>query len=37
MLAVELYKRLDAAHQAVAHIISQGVEDIQESLPWDQP
>ena len=36
-LAVDLHKRLDAARNATAHIISQGVDDGQESMPWDQP
>ena len=35
--AVDLHKLLDAAHQATAHIISDGVDDGQESMPWDQP
>lgn len=36
-LAVDLHKHLNAAHNATAHIISQGVDDGQESMPWDQP
>lgn len=36
-LAVDLHKHLDAARNATAHIISQGVDDGQESMPWDQP
>ena len=36
-LAVDLHKHLNAARNATAHIISQGVEDGQESMPWDQP
>jgi hypothetical protein len=35
-LAVELHKHLDAARNATAHIISQGIDDGQESIPWDQ-
>jgi len=35
-LAVDLHKRLDSARNATAHIISQGVDDGQESMPWDQ-
>lgn len=35
-LAVDLHKHLDAARDAAAHIISQGVDDGQESMPWDQ-
>lgn len=34
--AVDLYKLLDVAHQATAHIISDGVDSGQESMPWDQ-
>lgn len=36
-LAVDLHKHLNAARNATAHIISQGVDDGQESMPWDQP
>ena len=36
-LAVDLHKHLNAAHNATAHIISQGVDDGPESMPWDQP
>ena len=36
-LAVDLHKHLNAARNATAHIISQGVDDGQESRPWDQP
>ncbi|KQY64610.1 hypothetical protein ABKW28_01735 [Nocardioides sp. 31GB23] len=36
-LAVDLHKHLSAAHNATAHIISQGVDDGQESMNWDQP
>ena len=36
-LAVDLHKQLNAARNATAHIISQGVDDGQESMPWDQP
>lgn len=36
-LVVDLHKHLDAARNATAHIISQGVDDGQESMPWDQP
>lgn len=36
-LAVDLHKHLHAARNAAAHIISQGVDDGQESMPWDQP
>ena len=36
-LAVDLHKHLDAARNATAHIISQGVDDGQESMTWDQP
>ena len=35
-LAVDLHKHLNAARNATAHIISQGVDDGQESMPWDQ-
>jgi hypothetical protein len=35
--AVDLHKLLDSAHQATAHIISDGVDDGQESMPWDRP
>ena len=35
-LAVDLHKHLDAARNATAHIISQCVDDGQESMPWDQ-
>ena len=28
---------LNAARNATAHIISEGVDDGQESMPWDQP
>ncbi len=36
-LAVDLHKHLDAARNATAHIMSQGVDDGQQSMPWDQP
>ncbi len=36
-LAVDLHKHLDAARNATAHIISQGVDDGLESMPWDRP
>lgn len=36
-LAVDLHKHLNAARNATAHIISQGIDDGQESTPWDQP
>ncbi len=36
-LAVDLHKHLDAARNSTAHIISQGADDGQESMPWDQP
>ena len=36
-LGVDLHKHLNAARNATAHIISQGVDDGQESMPWDQP
>ncbi|MGE0341555.1 MAG: hypothetical protein AB7N73_14680 [Gemmatimonadales bacterium] len=36
-LAVDLHKHLNAARNATAHIISQGVDDEQESMPWDRP
>lgn len=36
-LAVDLHKHLNAARNATAHIISHGVDDGQESMPWDQP
>ena len=36
-LAVGLHKHLNAAHNATAHIISQGVDDGQGSTPSDQP
>jgi len=35
-VAVELHKHLDAARNATAHIISQGVDNGQESMPWDR-
>ncbi len=35
-LAVDLHKHLTAARNATAHIISQGVDDGQESMPRDQ-
>lgn len=35
-LAVDLHKHLDAARNATAHVISQGIDDGQESMPWDQ-
>lgn len=34
--AVELYKRLDAAHQATAHIVSAGVCDNDDPTPRDR-
>lgn len=36
-LAVDLHKRLDAARNATSHVISQGVDDGQVSMPSDQP
>ena len=36
-LAVDLHKHLNAARNATAHIISQGVDDGHGSMPWDQP
>jgi len=36
-LAVDLHKHLNAARNATAHIISHGIDDGQESMPWDQP
>lgn len=36
-LAVDLHKHLNAVRNTTAHIISQGVDDGQESMPWDQP
>ena len=36
-LAVDLHKHLNAARNATAHIISQGVDDGQESMTLDQP
>jgi hypothetical protein len=36
-LAVDLQKHLNAARNATAHIISHGVDDGQESMPWDRP
>ena len=33
--AVDLHKLLDAAHQATAHIISDGVDDKQKSIPGE--
>ena len=36
-LAVDLHKHLNAARNATAHIISQGIDDGQESMPWDRP
>lgn len=36
-LAVDLHKHLNAARNATAHIISQGADDGQESMSWDQP
>ncbi len=36
-LAVDLHKQLNAARNATAHIISQGINDGRESTPWDQP
>ena len=35
-LAVDLHKQLNAARNATAHIISQGIDDGQKSMPWDQ-
>lgn len=37
ILAVDLHKQLNAARNATSHIISQGIDDGQESMPWDQP
>ncbi|WP_257751259.1 hypothetical protein [Pimelobacter simplex] len=31
------YTLVRAARNATAHIISQGVDDGQESMPWDRP
>jgi hypothetical protein len=36
-LGVDLHEHLNAARNATAHIISQGVDDGQEPMPWDQP
>lgn len=36
-LAVDLHKHLNAARNATANVISQGVDDGQHSMPWDQP
>ena len=36
-LAVDLHKHLNAARNATAHIISSGVDDGQETMPWDAP
>jgi hypothetical protein len=36
-IAVDLHKHLSAARNATAHIISQGVDDGQESMTLDQP
>ena len=36
-LAVDVHKHLNAARNATAHIISQGVADGQESMTWDKP
>lgn len=36
-LAVDLHKHLNAARNATAHIISQGADEGQESMSWDQP
>ena len=36
-IAVDLHKHLNAARNATAHIISNGVDDRQDSMPWDQP
>ncbi|GAB6986633.1 hypothetical protein [Nocardioides pyridinolyticus] len=36
-LAVNLHKHLNAARNATAHIISQGVDDVQESMSWQEP
>jgi len=36
-IAVDLHKHLNAARNATAHIISNGVDDGQDSMPWDQP
>jgi hypothetical protein len=36
-LAVDLHKRLDAARNATAHVMSQGVDDGQVSMPSDRP
>lgn len=35
-LAVDLHKHLNAARNATAHVISQGADDGQESMSWDQ-
>ena len=37
VIAVDVHKHLNAARNATAHIISHGVDDGQESMPWDQP
>ena len=36
-LAVDVHKHLNAARNATAHIISQGVADGRESMTWDKP
>jgi hypothetical protein len=35
--AVDPHKLLEAAHQATVHAVSKGVDDGQESMPWDEP
>jgi hypothetical protein len=35
-LAVDLQKMLNAAHNATVHIISDGLDDGQESTPWEK-
>lgn len=34
-LAVDLHKMLDGAHQATAHVMSEGIDDRQETLPGE--
>lgn len=36
VLAVDLHKHLTSAHNATAHIISQGIDDDQEPMPGNQ-
>ncbi|MQW77999.1 hypothetical protein GHK92_19205 [Nocardioides sp. dk4132] len=36
-LAVDLHKHLNAAHDATAHVVSPGVDNGHESMPWLHP